>query len=77
MSEPTTTPSRDSSGKAGLGLFGVAAFAAVVLGVLKLLGLVEMGWLIVFMPLLVALGLSLVAVVVGLVIIALAAAVKS
>ena len=76
MSEPTTT-SRDSSGKAGLGLFGVAAFATVVLGVLKLLGLVAMGWLIVFMPLLVALGLSLVAVVVGLVIIALAAAVKS
>lgn len=77
MSEPTTTPSRDSSGKAGLGLLGVAAFATVVLGVLKLLGLVAMGWLIVFMPLLVALGLSLVAVVVGLVIIALAAAVKS
>lgn len=77
MSEPTTTPSRDSSGKAGLSLFGVAAFATVVLGVLKFFGLVAMGWLIVFMPLLVALGLSLVAVVVGLVIIALAAAVKS
>lgn len=77
MSEPTTTPSRDSSGKAGLGLFGVAAFATVVLGVLKFFGLVEMGWLIVFMPLLVALGLSLVAVVVGLILIAVAAVVTS
>lgn len=77
MSEPTATPSRESSGKAGLGLFGVAAFATVVLGVLKFFGLVAMGWLIVFMPLLVALGLSLVAAVLALIITALAAAVKS
>lgn len=76
MSEPTTT-SRDSSGKAGLGLFGVAAFATVVLGVLDFLGLVEMGWLIMFMPLLVALGLTLAGVILALIIIAIAAAVKS
>lgn len=65
MSEPTT----NETAKSGIGIFGVAAFATVLLGALKFFGLVEMSWLIVFMPLLVALGLTALGLFLGLLLI--------
>lgn len=57
MSEPQQNTTV-RAGTAGPGLFGLAAFVTIVLGVLKLLGLMEITWLVVFMPLVVAAGLG-------------------
>lgn len=74
MSEPTT--SRETT-KSGIGIFGVAAFATILFGVLKLLGLFEITWLVVFMPLIVAFGLGFLGLILGLILIAVVATVKA
>ena len=74
MSEPTT--SREAT-KSGIGVFGVAAFATILFGVLKLLGLFEITWLVVFMPLIVAFGLGVLGLILGLILIAVVATVKA
>ena len=74
MSEPTT--SRETT-KSGIGIFGVAAFATILFGVLKVLGLFEITWLVVFMPLIVAFGLGFLGLILGLILIAVVATVKA
>lgn len=74
MSESTT--SRETT-KSGIGIFGVAAFATILFGVLKLLGLFEITWLVVFMPLIVAFGLGFLGLILGLILIAVVATVKA
>lgn len=74
MSESTT--SRETT-KSGIGIFGVAAFATILFGVLKLLGLFEITWLVVFMPLIVAFGLGVLGLILGLILIAVVAVVKA
>lgn len=74
MSESTT--SRETT-KSGIGIFGVAAFATILFGVLKVLGLFEITWLVVFMPLIVAFGLGFLGLILGLILIAVVATVKA
>lgn len=66
MSEPTTS---HETTRSGIGLLGVAAFATVVLGAIKIFGLAEIGWLIVFMPLIAGFGLVLLGLLLGLLLI--------
>jgi len=62
-------PTSRETTRSGIGLLGVAAFATVVLGVIKLLGLAEIGWLVVFMPLIAGFGLVLLGLLLGLLLI--------
>lgn len=54
----TTQHVSTSNSSTGIGCLGLAGLISIVLGVLKLAGVLEMSWLLVVAPVLVVLGIS-------------------
>lgn len=55
MSDPNVTVTRE---RGGIGCLGLALFACVIFGILKVAGVLDITWLIVFAPVLVTAGLT-------------------
>ena len=55
MSDPNVPVTRE---RGGIGCLGLALFACVIFGILKVAGVLDITWLIVFTPALVTVGLT-------------------
>ena len=71
-----STPTRETT-RSGVGIFSVAAFVTILLGTFKVFGLFEIGWLAVFMPLILAGGLAVLGLILALLLVGIVAIAKS